>query len=225
MELPGGETVKRGTYASFETVVRLANVQLAQIGHRGAHHLAPVRTRRLDPRRGLSLRTLSFCCDKDGTNASAPRQDDRALFITAHNSLVTYTLTTSSTAPILSSVLDSPLRPLLWCATFSKQDYEDVGEVVLAGGSMLGDILLWRLAPDPSVAPEPTKLLGHNVRPSLTHRNSYLLARCRAASSTSPSPLPASNSRASATIAPSSSGTSRTAPAERCGVTKGASGA
>lgn len=152
-------------------------------------------------------------------------QDDRVIFITAHNSLLTYTLPTSSATPILSGVLDSALRPLLWCAAFSKLSYGEMEDVLLAGGSMLGDILLWRPTSSSPVAPEPTKLLGHKVRLSLYQLTPYSPFFNRAASSTSLSLPLARSSRASATTAPSSSGTSRMDPAGRCGATKDESGA
>ncbi|KAM0789659.1 hypothetical protein ACM66B_000461 [Microbotryomycetes sp. NB124-2] len=76
----------------------------------------------------------------DGTFTSA----SQCAFVSAHNSILSYELDQDRSSWKLIDTLDAPLRPLLWGARFSRSRFDDRASVTVAGGSMLGDVLLWR---------------------------------------------------------------------------------
>lgn len=84
-----------------------------------------------------------------------PLQEERSVFITAHNSVLVY----SSCPPVLIETRDASARPLLWAASFSKPSYAALDDLVVAGGTMWGEVLLWSVR-----SGELQTLNGHSVR-------------------------------------------------------------
>ncbi|GAA5909266.1 tRNA (34-2'-O)-methyltransferase regulator RTT10 [Sporobolomyces salmoneus] len=79
--------------------------------------------------------------------------DDKLLISTLHNSILVFPLpspssTASSSIPLLHPFLTihAPARPLLWTSRFSQHMYnKGAGTMRLAGGSLLGQVLIWDL--------------------------------------------------------------------------------
>ncbi|KAK4054285.1 WD repeat-containing protein 6 [Microbotryomycetes sp. JL221] len=107
------------------------------------------------------VNTMSF---NDWVHDGAFVQTSKLAFVTAHNTLLVYDQHERAEPPKLVQTIDAPLRPLLWGARFSQSHYEDVSEVRVSSGSMLGDVLLWRpLKPnaEPDSFGSVMRLKGH----------------------------------------------------------------
>lgn len=84
---------------------------------------------------------------------SSSSQTDRLLISTLHNSIHVFSLPSSlssdstSALSLLQSIstIHAPARPLLWTSRFSQSRYSKEDGIRIAGGSLLGEVLIWAL--------------------------------------------------------------------------------
>ncbi|GAA5972994.1 hypothetical protein JCM3765_005606, partial [Sporobolomyces pararoseus] len=106
------------------------------------------------------LKTLCRFALDDFAGDASFLSEDKIMISTLHNSILIFSLHSlrSSTPAISSSTpipllypiatIHAPARPLLWTSRFSRSLYEEGSQVRLAGGSLLGTVLVWDINSD-----------------------------------------------------------------------------
>ncbi|GAA5830194.1 hypothetical protein JCM5353_003689 [Sporobolomyces roseus] len=99
------------------------------------------------------METLARFALDDFAGDAAFFKDDRLLISTLHNSIHVFSLPSSlssdstSALSLLQSIstIHAPARPLLWTSRFSQSRYSQEEGIRIAGGSLLGEVLIWDL--------------------------------------------------------------------------------
>lgn len=121
------------------------------------------------------------------------------LVSTLHNSILVFPIgnnpsssTSAPSVPLFRPVatIHAPARPLLWTSRFSQSLYDGRERVVrLAGGSLLGEVLVWDFDPrqvsdfSGDCGSSHNKQVNQHTTGTLTRLNGHRVSRPRAGSS------------------------------------------